>query len=586
MNAFLNYLLEASIGLCLFLLVYKVLLNKETNFTAGRIFLLTGIMASLVFPLITINTENSPVPSMNLSIENYTPVGMQSEAINSMPEATITIWQILVTVYLTGFAIFLTVFLYRLSSIIRILKHSIRYQFLGRTIVEVKGHHTPFSFFNYIFISNAPTLSENDKQQIVEHESFHAHLYHSLDIILINIVGIVFWFHPLVRSYKKTLVQLHEFEADARAVEKHDVDEYCSLLARTALYSADFKLANHFSNSLTVKRINMMRTLKQKTKRWKLAAVAVMLPLFFFAVACQDQMMDDAIELANNSTMALDYPKQVQEKLDKLQKEFPDNKFVVIEPQQESGLMMAEDMKKSLAHINPNSIKSVEIVKHVQDDDGRTRSFVIINYDERVKAIVESAGKDGVFSVVEQSATPKGGIDQLKVFIKNNLNYKEPEKPGSVYIKFTINTDGSLTDFQVVKGMSAELDQEALRVAKLMENWEPGQQNGRPVRSTFILPFFFGNGQPNPPSGGGMLIAVTGTLNVEFKTTKEAGKTIVTGKVFDASGNPLPGANLILSGTAKGTTTDSEGEFKFETPEASGKLIASFIGHDSKTISF
>lgn len=585
MNVFLNYLLEASIGFCLFLLVYKLFLSRETSFTASRFFLLAGIIASLTFPLFHFSTENSPIPTMNLSVQVYAPLQTTSviPASDITPAPTFTIWQVLLLLYTTGLVVFLAVFLLRLRSMIKVFHRSTRHEYQGHTIIEVNNQNSPFSFFKYIFINTTSALSEKDKQQIVEHESLHARLYHSFDIILINLVGIVFWFHPLVHAYKKTLVQLHEFEADAHAVEMHDVDEYCSLLARVALQSADFKLANHFSNSLTVKRINMMRTRKVKTKRWKLAVVTACVPLFFIAVACQDQMMEDAVELANNSTMAIDYPKQVQEKLDELQQKFPKNKFVVLEPIETEGLMMAEDMKKSLAHIDPNSVKSVEIVKNI-DDNGRKRSFVIINYDDRTKAVFERAVLPGeVFSAVEQAAAPKEGTNQLKVFIANNLKYEQPDKPGSVLVNFVINTDGSLTDFSVIKGLSAELDQEALRVAKLMDNWIPAQQNGKPVRSRFILPIHFG---PAQTMARGQLIEIGTALEVQFTADKLSGKTILTGKVFDARGIPLPGASLMLAGTAKGTMTDSEGNFRFETSEASGKLVASFIGHKNKTISF
>ncbi len=55
----------------------------------------------------------------------------------------------------------------------------------------------------------------------------------------------------------------------------------CSLLARVALMSADIKLANHFSNSLTLKRIEMIRTIKMKPKLWKIAALgAISTPRF------------------------------------------------------------------------------------------------------------------------------------------------------------------------------------------------------------------------------------------------------------------------------------------------------------------
>lgn len=61
---------------------------------------------------------------------------------------------------------------------------------------------------------------------------------------------------------------------------------------------------------------------------------------------------------------------------------------------------------------------------------------------------------------------------------------------------------------------------------------------------------------------------------------------MITGKVYDTRGIPLPGVTLVLSGTSKGTTTDAEANFKFQTPDASGKLIVSFTGHNNIIISF
>ena len=102
--------------------------------------------------------------------------------------------------------------------------------------------------------------------------------------------------------YKKIFVHLHEYEADARSVKTHDVNDYCSLLAKVALLSADIRLANHFSNSLTLKRIQMIRKIRSKTKWWKVALLGATVPLFFFVVACQDQLAGDVTALAGDSS--------------------------------------------------------------------------------------------------------------------------------------------------------------------------------------------------------------------------------------------------------------------------------------------
>src|SRR5690606_33953339 len=138
-------------------------------------------------------------------------------------------------------------------------------------------------------------------------------------------------FNPFINTYKKIFIQLHEFEADARAVKNSDVNKYCSLLARVALQSADFKLANHFNNSLTVKRIEMMRRIKKNIRHWKVVAIASALPLVFFFVACQDQVTNEVTEIAKNSTHALIVPDFVKQRFEELRAANPGKTYTVLE---------------------------------------------------------------------------------------------------------------------------------------------------------------------------------------------------------------------------------------------------------------
>ncbi len=333
MNAYLNFLLEASIGLCLFLVVYQLLLRKETSFRFNRVFLLAGLIASVIFPLIKLNAVNSPIPSLNFSVDQTVTEADLVYATEAVPQHTLTTWEILTVIYGLGLALFFIVFMIRLSKMFITLLRSTKYDVHSHHIVELKEPSSPFSFFNYIFIGNTPPLTEREKQQIIEHESIHAKLFHSFDIVLLNILGIVFWFNPLIRVYKKIFVQLHEFEADARAVETHDVNAYCSLLARVALHSADYKLANHFSNSLTVKRIEMMRTVKQKIKSWKMVAVVAVAPALFFFVSCQDQVddIDYTVKDGRSPITIENSPESIEQRIEVLNKANPDRNYVAVD---------------------------------------------------------------------------------------------------------------------------------------------------------------------------------------------------------------------------------------------------------------
>ena len=81
------------------------------------------------------------------------------------------------------------------------------------------------------------------------------------------------------------------------------------------------------------------------------------------------------------------------------------------------------------------------------------------------------------------------------------MNYPEQAKKdsieGRVVLSFVVETDGSITEPKVVQSVHPLLDEEALRVAKLMPKWEPGYQNGTPVRVKYNIPVTFKLGEPS-----------------------------------------------------------------------------------------
>lgn len=102
----------------------------------------------------------------------------------------------------------------------------------------------------------------------------------------------------------------------------------------------------------------------------------------------------------------------------------------------------------------------------------------------------EAADKDQIFTVVEQSPEYPGGMEALKEYINRNLK-KTARCEGAVFISFIVNTDGTLTEHTVLKGLDPACDQEAMRVTKGMPAWKPGKQNGRTVKSRYVLPVRF-----------------------------------------------------------------------------------------------
>jgi protein TonB len=68
---------------------------------------------------------------------------------------------------------------------------------------------------------------------------------------------------------------------------------------------------------------------------------------------------------------------------------------------------------------------------------------------------------------------------------------REMGMEGKVYVQFTVEKDGSIGDVKIMRGFDRECEREVIRVIKLMPNWEPGMQEGKPVRTRFTLPVVF-----------------------------------------------------------------------------------------------
>lgn len=119
----------------------------------------------------------------------------------------------------------------------------------------------------------------------------------------------------------------------------------------------------------------------------------------------------------------------------------------------------------------------------------------------RIKTTKESGYNDTipedqkVFYAVEKQAQYEGGMAALMKFIKQNQIYPRAALrmgiEGNVFVSFIVETDGSISNIRITKGINADLDKEAIRLVGIFPKWIPGMQNGRVVRSQFVIPIPF-----------------------------------------------------------------------------------------------
>ncbi len=519
MNAFINYLLEANLGLCLFLVLYWLFLRRETDFSLARLFLLVSIAISLIFPLLHFTAENRIVPSIGgLIPASWLPeVVVLSDGAPQVKETHVNfdVWLLTQVIYAAGAAVMLLIFVIRILRLFRLIYTAPSYPVEKFTILESpQDERASFSFFNFIFIGNASELSEHERSLIIDHERVHSQRLHSFDVLLTNFLGIIFWFNPVVKIYKKTLIHLHEYEADARTVKYHDVNDYCSLLAKVALLSADIRLANHFSNSLTLKRIEMMRKIRSKIKWWKIALIGGAIPLFFVAVSCQDQLVRDAKQTATDSNVAFDVPQAIVDRFEVVKKVNPNSIYILVEFNEEGDRVLA---KMEKAHGNPVSMElfTPDQSQHKYEQLNTEPDKINFNTSREWEIASQSSGlrtfaiieyNDKVYTEVDETATPLNGLPEFYQHVASKIVYPKEARmkglEGKVFVEFIVQTDGSISNIQAIKGIGGGCDEAAVMVVKsFMAKWKPGKIKGVAVKQSVVLPITFKLGAPSELRG-------------------------------------------------------------------------------------
>lgn len=120
----------------------------------------------------------------------------------------------------------------------------------------------------------------------------------------------------------------------------------------------------------------------------------------------------------------------------------------------------------------------------------KSNEIVVVGYESS-----DNADDDPIFQVVEKMPEYPGGMESMMRYLAKNIKYpREAQKAktqGRVIAQFIVNTDGSTSDYQVVRSVSPELDAEAIRVLSQMPTWTPGYQRGKAVRVKYTVPVTF-----------------------------------------------------------------------------------------------
>jgi len=107
----------------------------------------------------------------------------------------------------------------------------------------------------------------------------------------------------------------------------------------------------------------------------------------------------------------------------------------------------------------------------------------------------EEVEEEGVFYTIETMAEFPGGEKALAAYLTEGMQYPpeaiESGISGTVYISFVIDTDGSVSEVKVVRGLTKEINAEAIRLVKAMPKWTPAKQRNKAVKMSYTIPIRF-----------------------------------------------------------------------------------------------
>lgn len=109
---------------------------------------------------------------------------------------------------------------------------------------------------------------------------------------------------------------------------------------------------------------------------------------------------------------------------------------------------------------------------------------------------VNEKGDSVSFYFAEKDPFLREGIEPYFKWIKNNMDKKlvskKKEEKKKVYVSFTVNEDGSTSDFKIVKGLGDPFDKEAIRLTKdNPQNWVAGECGQKKVRVRMTMTVAF-----------------------------------------------------------------------------------------------
>jgi hypothetical protein len=232
-----------------------------------------------------VGSNNSDAKRKTINGINLAPLVKNGSVYSDTKQGTNLI-KVFIGAYLIVLALLLLRMLFSLAAIFKLYFVSDKKRKYGFILVINDSVKAPFSFFRWVFIPRK-MFDEEDYREIILHEKVHVSQYHSIDIIVIELLSAVMWFNPFVWKMRNSVQLVHEYLAD-EGVLNTGIDrlQYQALLVNQVAEERLICLSSGFHQSQIKKRLIMMT--KNKPDQNPKLRILYLLPivlLLFIGVA-------------------------------------------------------------------------------------------------------------------------------------------------------------------------------------------------------------------------------------------------------------------------------------------------------------
>jgi len=550
METYFNYVIESGISLGVFTLIYWLLLRKEVLLKASRIYLLLAVLFSTLLPFLSIDLSswNKPETLALVTTEVVLKTNLLETITVTASGFPAKVGQAIVSIkpsmwfYIVGATLVLFFLVSGIAQLLSMISHNRRFRLkMARLIISSKAV-SPYSFFNYIFISRELPEQENWKA-MVHHELEHVRQGHSFDVLFVDFMMVFQWFNPFYWIIRRLVRENHEFLADRAVIQRGSIStgNYKALLLSQAIGGRPVMTSNFINVKTIQKRFKMItknKTGKYSFLKYTLSVIAALSITFCFAVNSTNSEEPKTVifkgEITTEDALSERKAAAIDRELAKteianVKVKLPEDKDAKTyngeaQEQMETNNNVAQPAKKAVkpdsimgwkAWVTPEQFLSIR--PDINKEDFKHDGKILLMLDEnnpkdmadakqlklklspldRVRLIELEKAKvpDGVFVIVEDMPEFPGGELALRQWIANNIKYpKEAAEKGikgKVYIQFIVEADGNVSRSKVVRGVDPLLDAEALRMVNALPKWKPGKQKGKAVPVSYTVPINF-----------------------------------------------------------------------------------------------